>query len=359
MGSPQRRYRRPESVLVVVHTTGGKVLLLRRNNPADFWQSVTGGLRDAETPRAAALRELAEETGSAHAGALRDLHLTYRYPIHPAWRERYAPEVSENLEHVFALALPAESAIRLNRAEHVEYAWLDIAAAAARVASWSNRAAILRACRPETVILLHGLWVGAWSLALFRQRLRRRGFAVTTVAYPSVAETFAQIAARVQRAAAAIDAEVVHWVGHSLGGLVIRAVFHHHPDQRPGRIVTLGTPHAGSETAALLARSAPGRRIVGRCLHELLCGVPAHWRAPARDVGSIAGGRSLGVGRLLGAGLARPNDGTVAVAETMFPGVTDHLVLPATHTGLLLSAAAARQACQFLRHGRFDPPPAL
>lgn len=356
MGQPQRRTQRPESVLVVVHTASGKVLLLRRNDPADFWQSVTGGLRDAETPRAAALRELAEETGIAHAGALRDLHLTYRYPIHPAWRGRYARDVTENLEHVFALELPAECAIRINPAEHAEYAWLGADKAAARAGSWSNRAAILRACKREAVILLHGLWVGAWGLALLKRRLRRCGFVVTTVAYPSVADTFAQAAARAQHAAAAIDAEVLHWVGHSLGGLVIRAVFHHYPEQRPGRIVTLGTPHTGSDTAALLARSAPGRRIVGRCLRELLCGVPAHWQVPARDLGSIAGRRSLGVGRLLGAGLARPNDGTVAVAETMFPGATDHLVLPASHTGLLLSAAAARQVRHFLRHGRFDHP---
>jgi dATP pyrophosphohydrolase len=136
-------FTRPESVLVVIYTLTGKVLLLQRADDPSFWQSVTGSLRWDETEsRQAAARELAEETGITDASALRDLDLTYRYPILPRWRPRYAPEVTENTEHVFALALPGEREIRLNPAEHSAHEWLDFPAARRRVTSWTNREAI-------------------------------------------------------------------------------------------------------------------------------------------------------------------------------------------------------------------------
>jgi len=129
---------------VVVHSAE-RVLLLRRVDPPDFWQSVTGSLHwDEKEPIMAARRELFEETGLDDAGRLQDLHLTYRFPILPAWRARYAPEVKENTEHVFSLALPTETDITVNPAEHAEWGWFDLGAAAARVASWTNREAILK-----------------------------------------------------------------------------------------------------------------------------------------------------------------------------------------------------------------------
>ncbi|HSP01262.1 MAG TPA: dihydroneopterin triphosphate diphosphatase, partial [Thioalkalivibrio sp.] len=97
-------YKRPESILVVVHTLGGEVLLLRRLNPPDFWQSVTGSLEQGESAQAAARRELYEETGLDAAGLV-DAHRQFRFTIHTAWRHRYAPDAHENLEHVFLLAL--------------------------------------------------------------------------------------------------------------------------------------------------------------------------------------------------------------------------------------------------------------
>jgi len=135
-------YKRPESVLVVVHSPDA-VLLLRRADIPEFWQSVTGSLEWDETTRAAAVRELREETGIAAAPEqLRDLEQVQRFAILPRWRARYAPDVLENTEHAFALALPGATAIRLS-SEHAEYRWLDFADAATRVTSWTNRAAIL------------------------------------------------------------------------------------------------------------------------------------------------------------------------------------------------------------------------
>lgn len=135
-------YKRPESVLVVIHTTDSEVLLLQRREPPDFWQSVTGSLRWDETPEQAAARELAEETGIA-AATIEDCGRINRYPILPAWRARYAPEVFENVEHVFRVQLPECRVIRLNPAEHVAAQWLPFGQAARRASSQSNRAAIL------------------------------------------------------------------------------------------------------------------------------------------------------------------------------------------------------------------------
>jgi dATP pyrophosphohydrolase len=137
-------FKRPESVLVVIHTPKIEVLLLERVSPPGFWQSVTGSLEAGETPHQAALREVEEETGiQAAENSLRDWQQTNRFEIRPEWRARYAPDVTHNIEHVFSLCLPERCVVTLAPAEHVRYEWLDRASAAARVFSWTNREAIL------------------------------------------------------------------------------------------------------------------------------------------------------------------------------------------------------------------------
>jgi len=136
-------FKRPESVLVVVHTTRLDCLLLERVQPQGFWQSVTGTLRWDETPADCAARELTEETGLVAAG-LRDAQVQQSFPILPAWRSRYAPEVESNLEHLWYLEVPDVLAVRLEPSEHVAYLWLPVAAAIEKVASWTNREALQR-----------------------------------------------------------------------------------------------------------------------------------------------------------------------------------------------------------------------
>lgn len=137
-------FKRPESVLVIIYTENGKVLRLRRRIPPGFWQSVTGSLNNDETPLQAAIREVREETGLLADAGLTDSGVINRYPIHPAWRAKFAPGVKENAEHVFSLRLPAVAAIRLDTAEHVEYRWLQRAEAAALASSYTDQEAILK-----------------------------------------------------------------------------------------------------------------------------------------------------------------------------------------------------------------------
>lgn len=134
-------FKRPESVLVVVYARAGEVLLMERHQPPGWWQSVTGSLEADEMPWEAAVRELHEETGLAADGLL-DLGVNQRFTIAPAWRERFAPEVTENLEHAFALRVAEPVAITLDPQEHLRYEWLPLPQAIERATSHTNRAAI-------------------------------------------------------------------------------------------------------------------------------------------------------------------------------------------------------------------------
>ena len=136
-----RSFRRPQSVLVIVHTPA-EALLLRRHHPFDFWQSVTGTLDAGESHAETAARELDEETGLSEAGRLHFTGVTRTFEIDPRWRDRYAPGVTRNLEFEWRYPVPAPVPITLSRDEHSECVWLPLDEAAKRVWSWTNREAL-------------------------------------------------------------------------------------------------------------------------------------------------------------------------------------------------------------------------
>lgn len=137
-------YKTPVSVLVVIHTPALDVLLLERARHPGFWQSVTGSQEGGETLLATARREVLEETGiDAAAAEIIDWQKTNRYEIFAEWRHRYAPGVTENMEHVFSLCLPQPVAVTVAPDEHLAWRWLPWREAAAACFSWSNRDAIL------------------------------------------------------------------------------------------------------------------------------------------------------------------------------------------------------------------------
>ncbi len=133
-------FKRPESVLVVVYTQSLDVLLICRQSPGGFWQSVTGSLEQAEQPIEAAQRELQEETGISALVA--DHGISRVFPIRDPWRKRYAPGVTENREHEFSVQLPDRCEVILEPSEHSDYCWLPIVEAIGKVSSRTNRAAL-------------------------------------------------------------------------------------------------------------------------------------------------------------------------------------------------------------------------
>ncbi|MDI6749698.1 MAG: dihydroneopterin triphosphate diphosphatase [Rhodocyclaceae bacterium] len=136
--------KKPVSVLVLIHDPQANVLLLERAAHPGYWQSVTGSLEGDESPLAAAVREVGEETGIACAPEdLRDWHLSNRFEIFAEWRDRYPEGVSHNLEHVFSLCVPAGTPVVTAPNEHRAWRWLPWREAAAACFSWSNRDAIL------------------------------------------------------------------------------------------------------------------------------------------------------------------------------------------------------------------------
>ncbi len=139
---PRPTYRRPISVLVVVFTDDAQVLLLRRHQPFDFWQSVTGSLKNDESHADAAAWELQEETGLIEEGELSYREVSRQFVIDPRWRDRFAPGVVENVEFEWRYRLRAVSEIKLDKEEHSECRWLPIDEAIETVWSWTNRDAI-------------------------------------------------------------------------------------------------------------------------------------------------------------------------------------------------------------------------
>lgn len=150
-----KRYKRPESVLVVIHTPvvneNGQVLVLERMHPQGFWQSVTGSLEWGELPFQAAMRELSEETGLAGDGLL-DQASTARFEITPPWRPKYQPGVTQNLEHHFTLCLPEAVEIQVSPDEHLGFEWLDWREARERVFSWTNQLLISQIFGDDTYV---------------------------------------------------------------------------------------------------------------------------------------------------------------------------------------------------------------
>ncbi len=215
-----------------------------------------------------------------------------------------------------------------------------------------RRLAITNA-KPQTVVLLHGLWFSGYILFVLARRLRRRDFTVHVFSYPSVRADLSTNAERLARFLDTLDADTVHLVGHSLGGILIRALFHHHPRQKPGRIVTLGTPHGGSRVAQYLSRYAFWRWAMGKGVAQLLDAAPQEWSSPPREIGVICGTHSFGMGRLLVRHLPRPNDGLLTVKESAFPAAREHLALPVSHTGMLFSRVVAERIGNFLISGKF------
>ncbi len=200
------------------------------------------------------------------------------------------------------------------------------------------------------ILLVHGLWMRSFSMRWLANRLRGQGFETELFGYYSLLQDTDAVVARLANVLAQHPGTNV--VAHSLGGLLSLRAAEQVGVERIGRLVCLGSPLAGSQAAASIVSKIPaGASIVGHNRALLAAGIG---QIPAGlQVGAIAGCVPRGLGGVL-AHFACEHDGTVAIPETRVPGLADHTVVHASHSGLLFSEAAARRATEFLREGRFE-----
>ncbi|VAX13393.1 hypothetical protein MNBD_GAMMA24-2130 [hydrothermal vent metagenome] len=203
------------------------------------------------------------------------------------------------------------------------------------------------------VVLVHGIWMTGIEMLWLRYRLHRCGYQTYSFHYPSLRRTPSENAASLNRFLKKIEADRIHLLAHSLGGIVLMHLFHRYPQQKPGRVVMLGTPAKGSELARRFYRKRGLRLLLGRACEQGLLGGAPDW-PEERELGLIIGDRPLGMlAQLFGGPLEKPSDGTVRVAETRIEQALEVLCLPVTHFSMLADRRVAVAACRFLRAGKF------
>ncbi|HZM34710.1 MAG TPA: alpha/beta fold hydrolase [Burkholderiales bacterium] len=201
------------------------------------------------------------------------------------------------------------------------------------------------------VVLVPGLWMPSVAMAVLRGRLARAGWAPVVFVYRGRDALEANVASLAAFVRERLGGRSAHFVGHSLGGVLILEALCRHRELRAASVVFLGAPVRGCLAGRRLGRHALGRWMLGAsCARWSEC--EARWPRP-EPLGIIAGTLPFGLGRALGA-LPGENDGVVRVAETEVQGMTQRVLVPEGHSMLVLSSRVARLATRFFEQGRFD-----
>jgi pimeloyl-ACP methyl ester carboxylesterase len=221
---------------------------------------------------------------------------------------------------------------------------------------WQNPAWKPSESTRATVVFVHGAFVRGWEMAPLRHRIAQLGYQERQFRYRSMMRGLDHNLQQLKAFLNETEGDVLHVVGHSMGGVLTRQLFEQQPDPRPGRLIAIGSPLVGCWVGRRVERMHPrlGPWMVGRTVFDYISREQEPvWRG-TREFGVIAGSYPFGVGAVFQAH-PRPSDGTILLAETKLQGIQDHVTFRLNHFGMLFSKRCTAQVACFLATGEFAP----
>lgn len=206
--------------------------------------------------------------------------------------------------------------------------------------------------RKEHVVLVHGLFLHGTYTKVLSHWLKQAGFTTTEFSYRTIQANLDDNAEKLHQHFESIDADVIHGVGHSLGGVLLQHMYAKYAMAKQGRVVALGSPFLGSAVARFLSQNPMASAMLGKSIADVNEKEEPKWNSQ-HELGIIAGDIPIGLGTVLGTVLEKPNDGTVSVSETKLPGYKEHTIVPVAHTALIFSPQTKEKVVSFLKDGKF------
>lgn len=209
----------------------------------------------------------------------------------------------------------------------------------------------------DAVVILHGIFRTSRSMSKIANFLQKSGFQTLNINYPSTKYSIENLAdiihLQIQQISASVDK--IHFVGYSMGGLLIRAYIKKYQPQNIGRIVMIGTPNKGSEVADFIQNWWLYKKLYGQAGQQLISSQKDFGHIFSNlegiEVGIIAGNRPLDL--ISSKIISKPNDGKVSVESTMLSGMKEHIIMPHNHTFIINKPQVWRQILAFLENGKF------
>jgi pimeloyl-ACP methyl ester carboxylesterase len=210
----------------------------------------------------------------------------------------------------------------------------------------------------ECVVLLHGLGRTELSMARIERELEKDGYIVVNETYPSIIKSIEELTVIVESGIANCRKSTptaIHFVTHSMGGILVRTYFQTHSVPEAKRLVMLGPPNHGSEVVDehqdawwfKLATGPAGQQLTTSGSQSLV----ASLKPIPLEIGIIAGTKSIDP--LLDVALPKPNDGKVSVQSAMLPEMKDFVTVDEDHTFMMFSGKVIGHVKEFLRNGTF------